>query len=578
MFRHSLKGDSQQGGRDGNDGSRTPGDEKKSVADIVRRGQREGLKKEIRTRQNNLEQWYGDLTTASFNTGDSMKRKITDWRKTCSDGAQKEQIITSQWERIETLKGYHQNANNAFRQELQGLQANEYSSYALLRNHDLKDYQAALTRWEERKIDVQRTQESAWKQLDADVAWELGQHSRMEALGKQVGEIKQGLTHLVGWDAHYRKLAVSNIDAWEKVTPSDARMGEMRRGVEELYRRHDQTPHFEDQWHRLKNREFSADELRANHYLIAYETLLSRWQRDVDALGPIYMQDWTEQNQRLRQIMQEETGARQFAFREWLNKHPQSLEPHTSTQLGEIYEWEHFRPGAAPAERMPLANILRGRIQAMHDIHTQIIQTEKSDFEQALQNLGNRRFRPEDIESNRDIIEHVNILDTHNRRAHIATSLHTKRYEHTTELIDLKENLASAPPANEGGTREQRLEAIKTQQRALKEQFKTLTTSVSNYYRNELEKSNKPGDLVRTLRDIQTQDIKENNNFFNLVLDKFNSRHFTPKEVGTNRDLVARAALLTRWQEHIATLGTIHEQERSYANELQPIPEQSSSR
>jgi hypothetical protein len=573
MFKRSLRGDSQKN-TDGNDGHKEPGDGKKPVTDIIRSGHRERMKAEIQTRRTALEQWYEDLAQKSLVTGEKMKGKIADWEKTCPDSTEKAQVTASQRERIEKLTGYHQTTTNTFKQALQDIDTKEYSAYARLRNQDLKDYQSLLTEWEYKRENTQQIHRDAWKQLDSDVVLELHQYHRMEAAGRKANEIQKGLTHMAGWDAHYRKLALSNIDAWEKISPSRDRTDGMKREVEELYNRHNQSFRFASQWQDLNNRHFSREEMRASHHLVAREAFLDSWQGYIDTQGPIHGQEWIELNERQRHHRQQEIGIRQSALRERFADLTQSLAQYSETRQKQISRWEIFQPGDRAA-RTPLANILRERVDALHVMQTQNIQVDRARFEQTLQDFNHRNFSAAEISTNRDLIEQANLLNTWNNHIDTLSSIQQARGEFIDRTLAPGESTSIVPSTDErehagnGGTRAQRQEAIATQRRALGERFTSLTTSARNYYRRELETGAAPRERVRALRDIHIQEAQGYNAYFEKALENISNRTFNAEEISTNHDLTIHETFLTRWREHIGTLTAIHQQERDYIEESQ---------
>jgi hypothetical protein len=227
------------------------------------------------------------------------------------------------------------------------------------------------------------------------------------------------------------------------------------------------------------------------------------------------------------------------AQKERLNNLTSPIDDYSQTESQHIYMWEKLTPGN-PEGRSHLADAQRERVQALHDMQLQDVQTDRIGFEQALQKLDRRQFSNEEMRTNRDITTYGTLLNTWSRHIDTLASIQQARREYVSSSLALERGQSIGSSTNEGegdlnrGAQEPGIEA-------LRQRFTSLTNDIRAYYRRELERPGPVRERVRTLRDMQLQDIQAERTRFERALPNLDGR-----------------------QERLATLDTLHRQEREY--------------
>jgi hypothetical protein len=401
---------------------------------------------QIEKRENTVTTVLASLAARATESSRSMLSNIDEWEEIGSHG-----------NIAETLRGQvtalynHYDQTSYFLAQQRELAERPFSNEQKRANDDLTAREDLLTAWEQHVHILKADYERAWNEL----------HQRIREPVLEVLEVKQialrerpdNLTRSIG---SYSETEAQKIDQWEFFGPGnrDERASLANTQKEKVSALHDfhtqgvqaERASFERALQNLNRRQFSNEDVLANRDITEYRNLLNTWNKHIDTLSAIqqarrkYVNDSLalERNQ---PIVSPTSEGESELNRGTRDQRIAAIEVQRSAMEGKLasltanirayYRSEVERPGP-----------VRERVRALRDLQSQDVQTERANFEQALQNLGGRRFSNEDILANRDIAAYENLYNTWQEHIDMLDNLHMQEQTHLSASLALEQDLS----------------------------------------------------------------------------------------------------------------------------------------
>ncbi|GHO97777.1 hypothetical protein KSF_078250 [Reticulibacter mediterranei] len=522
---------------------------------------RKPVQKALETKQTALRERLDDLTDSINDYRETKLEKITARELTHLGEPDTPSLVKRQRERVQALLNTQNRdvqANNArFEQVLQKFDNIPFTPEDMRTNRDLSASRDLFNMWENHIAALEGIHAQEREYLSASLALERGEpvvpstnaggesvhntetrEQRVQAIVTQRSQLSEQLTSLRNNVRAYYQREREQHDS-------------PRESVQALYDIQIQdvqatTERFERALRTLDERRFRAEDRSANRDLIASENLLRTWKAYIAALESLHAQEREYLNASLAQEQNQTIETRQQRVQAIVTQRSQLSEQLTSLRNSVRAYYQHERE----QHDSP-----RARVRSLHAIHTRDIRDDSASFKQALQTFDKTSFSAEDMRANRDLIASENLLRTWKAHTDKLAAIQQARREYVSNSLALEQDPSRVSSTN-AGENEQTREARDQRIAALRQRFIALTSELRAYSREQASPDGSPIERVVALHGLQRQDVRADNASFEQALQTLRDRPLTNET--TYNDI------LNTWENHIAVLESLHQQERGY--------------